>query len=228
MSLRSRPPAQNDPFQAKDAGWESLEAEARHIAYVKNAYATLSPTPELLLRGAQAGVLVGAMLLILEIVLLFVVITPKLPPGGYSELYGPTPLHGTFLEPVWPILVSLPGLLLFAIIGALAALARRADRLWRRSLDNYFLPVVPFLDFVTFWLSLLLSLAVAMWAFDYFTRFDPIFMFIFAIGASGLLAYLCHVLWSKLYLSLIQKHSSISLDTIRAIIKRQLLRAEQE
>lgn len=216
------------PAHFKDAGWESLEAEARHSAYIKNAYATLSPTSELLLRGGQAGLLVGSVLLGFETILLFVFVAPKLPAGGFGALYGPTLLDGTFLEPLWPIFLSLPFLPLYAIIGALAALARRTDRQVRRALENYFLPVAPYLDFLTFWLSMLLVLVAAMWLFDYFTKFDPIFMLIMATGAGGLLAYLSHLLWSRLYLSLLQKHSSVSLDQIRAIIKPQLSRTEQE
>jgi hypothetical protein len=228
--MKNKPARQTHPahFYFKDAGWESLEAEARHIAYIKNAYATLSPTPELLLRGAQAGLLVSVVLLLLEALLLFVFIVPKPPAGGFGELYGPTPLDTTFLEPVWPILLSLPALPLFTIIGALAALARRTDRHWRRALDNYFIPVAPFLDFFTFWLSILFLLVAALWAADYFTEFDPIFMVIFTISLSGLVAYLSHLLWAKLYLSLLQKHSSVSLDQIRAIIKQQLVSAEQD
>lgn len=219
-------------FTQKDlaaAGFEDRErgpeAEARHLAYVQNAYATLSTTSELLARGAQAGLQVGAALLAIETAILIAIIAAafSVNEGGFANLYGPTPLSGTFLEPLWPILLSLPVLPAFVVIGAIAALMRRAGSRKRRVLYKYFSPASPRFDFVTFCISVFGLLILGAWAWGLFsTGIDPTGVITIALCFSGLLAWVSHKMWLFWYLPLIHKHGSASMDEIRELIARQL------
>jgi hypothetical protein len=214
-----------------DAGFEERErgpeAEARHLAYVQNAYATLSPTREIVRYGARAGLQVGAAVLAVETALLIAIIAAALsvstPGGAGGTLYGQTPLAGTFLEPLWPVVVTLPVLPVFALIGAVAALMRRVGNRRRRALDKYFNPVSPRLDFVAFWL---LITSILMWAAYVLglmsTQTDPTGLLTLALCAAGLIAWPCHRLWLLWYLPLIHARGSASMDEIRARIQRQL------
>lgn len=214
-----------------DAGFEDRErgpeAEARHRAYVQNAYATLSRTRELCWYGARAGLQVGAAVLAIETALLIAIIAAALSVAEgqhtFTTLYGPTPLAGTFFEPLWPVVVTLPVLPTFAVIGAVAALMRRLGNRWRRALDLYFNPTSPRLDFATYWLlitSLLMWAAYALGLTS--SQTDPTGLLTLALCAAGLIAWPCHRLWLLWYLPLMQAHGSASMDAIRARIQRQL------
>lgn len=203
----------------------SVEAEARHRAYVQNAYATLSSQRELALRGAQAGLQVGATLLAIETALLIAIIAAAVSvnDGTFGTLYGQTPVSGTFFEPLWPILLSLPALPAFAVIGALAALLRRVGSIRRRVLDKYFNPTPPRFDLLTFWLATIALLIASAFAANLFSSaVDPTGLLTLIICASGLLAWPSHKLWLSWYLPLIEKHGSASLATIQAGIQQQL------
>lgn len=209
-------------FEERERG---PEAEARHLAYIQNAYATLSPARELVWYGARAGLQVGAAALAVETTLLMAIIGAAfmLEQDRSMSLYGQTPLAGTFLEPLWPIVLSLPMLPIFAVIGATAALMRRAGNRWRRALDSYFNPVFALLDFASFWL---LSAAMLMWgayvlglASD---QTDPTGLLTLALCAGGLIGWPCHWLWLLWYLPLIHACGSASMDEILARIQRQL------
>lgn len=209
-------------FEERERG---PEAEARHQAYIQNAYATLSPARELAWYGARAGLQVGAAALAIETALLIAIIAAALSvePGNFATLYGPTPLAGTFFEPLWPVVASLPLLPIFTLIGAAAALMRRLGSRWRRALDSYFNPVSPWLDFVTFWLSITGLLMWGAYGLGFIgAQPDPTGLLTLAMCAAGLIAWPCHRLWLLWYLPLIRAHGSASLDEIRAGIQRQL------
>jgi hypothetical protein len=214
-----------------DAGFEDRErgpeAEARHQAYLQNAYATLSRTRELCWYGARAGLQVGAALLALETALLIAIIAAALSVDRGQpmpiNLYGPTPLAGTFFEPLWPVVAALPALPAFALIGAVAALMRRLGNRWRRALDTYFNPLSPRLDFATFWLLITCLLMWAAYALGLTSsQTDPTGLLTLALCAAGLIAWPCHRLWLLWYLPSIHAHGSASMDEIRARIQRQL------
>lgn len=208
-------------FEEREGG---EEAEARSRAYVQNAFATLSPTRELLWYGMQAGVQVGAALLAVETALLIAIIAAAVSLGqGLGNLYGPTPLSGTFFEPLWPIVLSLPILPIFGLIGALAALARRAGNRWRGALDSFFSPVAPRLDMVAIWVALFLLMLLGTAVTGILTaQPDPTGVLLMIFSASGIIAWPSHWLWTMLYLPLIRARGSASLDEIQARIQRQL------
>ena len=237
--MPNNPPQRNQPehwwsfrMTAKDmasAGFEERErgpeAAARHQAYVQNAYATLSPRRELFVRGLQAGLQVGAAALAVETAVLMAIIIAAITvsDGSFGSLYGATPVSGTFFEPLWPVMLSLPILPAFGLIGGLAALLRRVGNNRRRVLFKYFNPISPRLDFITFWLAvlgLLIAGACAIGAFS--ANIDPTGVLTLALCASGLLAWPCHRLWLFWYFPLIEKYSSVPIGKIRAIIERQL------
>lgn len=209
-------------FEERERG---PEAEARHQAYIQNAYATLSPARELCWYGARAGLQVGAAVLAVEAALLLAIIAAafSVERGTFATLYGPTPLAGTFFEPLWPVVASLPVLPAFTIIGAAAALMRRVGSRWRRALDTYFNPTSPRLDFATFWLLITALLTWAAYALGLTgTQTDPTGLLTLALCAAGLIAWPCHHLWLAWYLPLIRTHGSASFAEIQARIQRQL------
>jgi hypothetical protein len=200
------------------------EAEARSRAYMQNAFATLSPTRELLWYGAQAGLQVGAALLAVETAILIALVAAAVSLGQpMGNLYGPTPLSGTFFEPLWPIAVSLPIIPLFSAIGAVAALARRWGSRRRRSLDHFFSPASPREDLYAIWGCLFVVMMLGSAALGFLTaQGDPSGMLLMAFCASGLLAWPSHWLWTQLYLPLIRARGSASLEEIKARIERQI------
>jgi hypothetical protein len=222
-------------FTARDlgnAGFEDrergTEAEARHLAYVQNAYATLSPIREIMRYGARAGLQVGATMLAIETTLLIAIIAAALSVDQsqhqtFATLYGQTPLAGTFFEPLWPVVLSLPALPFFGAVGALAAYMRRVGILWRRVLDRYFNPVSPLLDFVTFWFLVSAVLVWGLYAAGLFaTQPDPTGLLTLALSAGGIIAWPGHHFWLQWYLLLIHAHGSASMDEIRERIRPQL------
>ena len=213
-----------------DIGFEDRErgpeAEARHQAYIQNAYATLSPTRELMWYGARAGLLVGGAALAIETAILIGIIGAAMTVDRqhtFATLYGQTPLVGTFFEPLWPVVLSLPALPAFATIGTLAALMRRLGSRRRRSLDTYFNPTSPCLDFMTFWLLITALLCLGLGAAGLLgAQADPTGLLLLAFCAAGLIAWPCHRLWLLWYLPAMRAHGSASMDEIRAHIQRQL------
>jgi hypothetical protein len=209
-------------FEERERG---PEAEARHLAYIQNAYATLSPARELMWYGARAGLQVGAAALAVETALLIAIIAAafSVDQGSSATLYGQTPLAGTFFEPLWPVALSLPALPMFAVIGAVAALMRRVGNRWRRALDRYFNPLSPRLDFVTFWILISALLSWGLYAAGLLgAQADPTGLLTLALCAAGLIAWPCHRLWLLWYLPLIRARGAASIDEIRARIQRQL------
>jgi hypothetical protein len=211
-------------FEGRERG---PEAEARHRAYVQNAYATLSPAHEIAWYGARAGLQVGAAALAVETAILIAIFAAALSVAQgqqrFVSLYGPTPLAGTFFEPLWPVVVTLPALPFFGGVGALAALLRRAGNLQRRAMDRYFNPVSPRLDFVTFWVLISVALMWAMYALGLTSaQSDPTGLMTLAMCAGGLIAWPSQRLWLLWYLPLIEARGSASMDEIRARIRQQL------
>ncbi|MFL5801425.1 MAG: hypothetical protein ACJ8CR_06745 [Roseiflexaceae bacterium] len=214
-----------------DTGFEERErgseAGARHLAYIQNAYATLSPTHEIVWCGAWAGVQVGAAVLAIETALLIAIIGAALSVDRgqhtFATLYGQTPLARTFFEPLWPVVLSLPALPFFGGVGALAALMRRAGNRWRRALDRYFSPLSPMLDLATFWILVSALLIWGSYAAGLLgTQADPTGLLTLALCAGGIIAWPSHRLWLLWYLPLIRARGSASIDEIRARIRRQL------
>lgn len=209
-------------FEERERG---PEAEARHQAYIQNAYATLAPARELIWYGARAGLQVGVALLATETAVLLAILAAafSVERDTVATLYGATPLAGTFFEPLWPVLLSLPAVPVCAAIGVVAALARRAGNRWRRALDHYFSPVMPLLDLATFWL---LGSAALMWAIYALglagDQRDPSGLLTLAFCAGGVIAWPCHWLWLLCYLPLIRARGSASMEAIQACIQRQL------
>src|SRR4029079_16700345 len=126
-----------------------------------------------------------------------------------ASLYGQTPLAGTFFEPLWPIVISLPVAPIFAIIGAAAALMRRLGNRWRRVLDRYFNLVLPLLDLATFWLLITAMLMWGAYALGLTNaQTDPTGLLTLALCAGGLIAWPSHWLWQLWYLPLIRAGGS--------------------
>lgn len=214
----------NAGFEDRERG---PEAEARHQAYIQNAYAQLSRPRELCWYGARAGLQVGAAVLAVLTALLIAIIGASMTVSqnqpGAGGLYGPTPLAGTFLEPLWPVVVALPTLPAFALIGAAAALTRRVGLRWRRALHTYFNPTAPRLDFAVFWLLITILLMWGAYAIELAgPATDPSGLLTLAICAGGLIAWPSHRLWLAWYLPLIRARGSASIDEIQAHIQRQL------
>jgi hypothetical protein len=216
------------PADLADVGFEALErgpeAKARDVAYVQNAYATLSRTRELVWCGARAGVRAGAALVAVFAILLVAVnlAAQSLDGGQFATIYGNTPLVGTSFEPLWPLLLALPMLPFFAVVGAVAALLRRVGNHWRRALHAYFTPVNPLLDQVFFWLMTSALIAWITYALGLVgLGTDVLGMLFLVAGAGGLISWPVFQLWRKWYLELIRSAGSASIDEIRAYIRRQ-------
>jgi hypothetical protein len=232
------------PPQRRDESWWSLrltnkdlatggfedrergdEAQARDRLYKQNAYAALSPTRQLLWYGLLAGLQVGAAALAIETAALIALLAAALSVGqiGFANIYGLTPVSGTVFEPLWPVILSLPALPCFGLIGAIAALARRAGIRRRRILDRYFSPVTPRLDLAAFWALIFALLTIGAFATGVLTsQADPTGVLTLALCASGLIAWPSQRLWQLLYLPSIMAHGSASAEAIAARIKRQL------
>jgi hypothetical protein len=209
-----------------NASESPFEREARGLAYIQNAFATLAPTQELIRYGALVGFRVGMTVLIVETALLLAIVVASVtlvdsPP--FETLYGYTPLVGTFLEPLWPVLVSLPLLLLFTALGAGAALLRRLGNQQRRALDRFFNPVSPRWDSLLFHgvIAALITLGLYLWGIPIFQG-DPTGIMLVIASASALIAWPTHWLWLFWYLPLIRARGSVSMDEVRERIQRQM------
>ncbi len=204
-----------------------FEADERDRLYVRNAFATLSPTRELLRWGAWAGLHAGGAALALLAGMLLVLILALLAIGEAggpgTTYYGPTPLVGTPFEILWPIVLALPVVPYYAVVGSAAALARRAGNRRRRALDHYFDPPSPLLDFLVFWLAtmalvLVLAFGLALVGSDT----SIVGLLILTWSAGGLLGRPLYLVWRAQYLRFIREHGSASLDDIIARIRAQL------
>lgn len=208
-------------FEERERDAEAAERDQR---YKQNAFAALSPTPELLWHGALAGFQVGAALLAVETALLIAILGAAASVGqrNFMNLYGSTPLSGTVLEPLWPVALSLPLLLFFGLVGAVAALARRAGILWLGLLDRYYESRSPRLDLITFWgFTFALMVLLAQLAGVLSAQPDPTGVLTLVFCASGLIAWPGHELWLRFYLPAIRARGSASIDAITERIHRQ-------
>lgn len=210
-----------------DRELRGFEADEHDRLYVRNAFATLSPTRELIRWGAWAGLHAGSAALallagaLLLLILALLAIGEAGGPG--TTYYGPTPLVGTPFEILWPIVLALPVVPFYVVVGIAAALARRAGNRWRRALDRYFELPSPLLDFLVFWLAtmilaIMLAFGLALVGPD--TSLVGLLILTWSVG--GVLGRPLYLVWRAQYLRFIREHGSASLDEIIARIRAQL------
>jgi hypothetical protein len=208
-------------FEMRERG---AEASARDQFYVQQAFATLSHSRQVVWYGARAGFYAGSWFIAVVAMVMVVVVAAALSvdEGNFATLYGQTPLVGTIFEPLWPLLVLLPTILFFSIVGAVAAMLMRIENIQRHSLNHYFEPVRTLSDLLTFWL---LTGALVFWAIQALgltgPETDTIGLFVLTGAIGGIIAWPLHGLWLRRYLLLIREYGSASIDEILADIRRQ-------
>ncbi len=208
-------------FEGREAG---DEANARDLLYVQNAFATLSAPRQLLWYGARAGLQAGSTFVaVFGIVMVAIMAAAySVDQGQFATLYGDTPLVGTVLEPLWPLLLSMVAIPFYGVVGAAAALALGAENRWRRALHHYFEPIRPRLDQATFVGGTAALLVYALAALGVIgPESDPFGLFVLIGGAGGLIGLPVHAVWRTCYLRLIRERGTASLDEISAHIRRQ-------
>jgi hypothetical protein len=217
-SLPTRDPRAQRP--ARD-----VETDEHDRLYVQNAFATLSPTRDLVRWGGWAGLHAGgaglallAGALLMMILALFTIGEA----GGGASYYGQTPLSGTPFEVLWPIVLALPVLPYYGLVGIVAALLRRAGNRWRRAIDRYHDPVSPLLDFAGFWVAtslLMLAMLIALNLIGRESSYIGIFVLVFSAG--GLFSRPLYLIWRSQYLWFIRRHGRAPFDEIVAHLVRQ-------
>ncbi len=200
------------------------EASDRDQFYVQQAFATLSHPRQVLWYGARAGFFAGVWFIAVVAMVMVAVMAAALSvdEGNFATLYGQTPLVGTAFEPLWPLLVILPGILFFTCVGAAAATLMRVENFARHALNHYFEPVRPLSDLLAFWL---LTGALVFWAVQALgltgPETDTIGLIVLTAAIGGIVAWPLHGVWQRRYLLLIRQYGSASMDDILANIRRQ-------
>lgn len=209
-------------FEDRERGFE---ADARDRLYIQNAFATLSSPREVMWYGAKAGFQAGACAVAAIAVLLVAIMVAAIPIDGnqqFATLYGPTPVVGTILEPLWPLLLALVLMPLYAVVGAVGGLLRRAENRRRRALHHYFEPVRPQWDRLMF---LAVTCVLVLWGIRTLqltsSEADVIGLAMIVAAVSCLFAWPIHLAWLAWYLPLIRSYGSASLVDIVADIHRQ-------